>query len=88
MILRIHAQPQARRTEVVGPHGDSLKIRVAAPALDNRANEALVAFVAERFGVSRRDVVLLSGEKAREKRLQVRAPCADPEAALAASPAR
>ena len=46
VVVSIHAQPQARRTEVVGLHGDSLKVRVAAPALENRANEALIAFVA------------------------------------------
>jgi hypothetical protein len=81
--LSIHAQPQARRTEVVGLHGDSLKVRVAAPALENRANEALIAFVAKRFGVARRDVTLLSGEKSREKVLQVRSTTADPETVLA-----
>jgi hypothetical protein len=59
------------------------KVRVAAPALESRANEALIAFVAERFGVTRRDVRLLSGEKSREKRLEVRLATVDPEAALA-----
>lgn len=83
VVLSIHAQPQARRTEVVGLHGESLKVRVAAPALESRANEALIAFVAERFGVPRRDVRLLSGEKSREKRLEVRSAAVDPEAALA-----
>ena len=83
VVLRIHAQPQAKRTEVAGEHGDSLKVRVAAPALDDRANEALIAFVAERFGVPRRSVTLVAGEKSREKRLEVRAPGVDPEAALA-----
>jgi len=82
-VLCIHVQPQARKTEVAGIHGQSLKIRVAAPALDNRANEALVAFVAQRFGVARRDVILLSGEKSREKRLEVRSAGIDPEAAMA-----
>lgn len=83
VILSIHAQPQARRTEVVGLHGDSLKVRVAAPALEDRANEALIAFVAKRFGVARRDVTLLSGEKSREKVLQVRSTTVDPETVLA-----
>ena len=88
VIVSIHAQPQARRTEVVGLHGESLKIRVAAPALDNRANEALIAFVAQRFGVARRDVTLLSGEKSREKRLGIRSAAVDPEVALAPAAAR
>ena len=61
---------------------------MAAPALENRANEALIAFVAERFGVARRDVTLLSGEKSREKRLEVRSAVVDPEAALAPTASR
>lgn len=81
VVLSLHVQPQARRTEIAGLHGDSLKVRLAAPALENRANEALVAFVAERFGVPRRDVTLVSGDKSREKRLAVRS-AADPELAL------
>ncbi len=88
IVLRVHVQPQARRTEVAGLHGDSVKIRLAAPPLDNRANEELVAFVAGRFGVARRDVTLLSGEKSREKRLEVRSSAVEPEVALAAPAGR
>jgi len=74
-VISIHAQPGARRTEVAGPHGDSLKIRVAAPALEDRANEALVEFIAKKLGVARRDVALLSGAKSREKRFEIRVAC-------------
>ena len=69
--LFVHAQPGAKRTEVAGLHGDALKIRIAAPALEDRATEALVAFVARRMGVPKRDVALVSGERSREKRLHV-----------------
>jgi uncharacterized protein (TIGR00251 family) len=88
VVVSLHVQPRAPRTEVVGPHGDSLKVRVAAPAVESRANALLVAFVAERFGVARRDVTLLAGEKSREKRLEVRSSAVDPEAALAPTAAR
>ena len=74
-MISIHAQPGARRTEVAGPHGDSLKIRVAAPALEDRANDALVEFIAKKLGVARRDVALLSGAKSREKRFEIRVAC-------------
>jgi uncharacterized protein (TIGR00251 family) len=70
-ILWVHAQPGARRTEVAGLHGDALKIRIAAPALEDRANEALMEFVAKRVGVAKRDVTLESGGKSRDKRLRV-----------------
>ena len=86
VVIRVHAQPGARRTEVSGLHGDSVKIRVAAPALEDRANEALLDFVAGRFGVARREVRLLSGEKSREKRVEIRASAMAPAAALGLSP--
>ena len=71
LVLAIHAQPGAKRTEVAGLHGDALKIRVAAAALEDRANEALIEFLAERFDVPKRNVTLLSGAKSREKRFVV-----------------
>ena len=71
LTLAIHAQPGAKKTEIVGLHGDALKIRVAAPALEDRANAALIAFLAERFEVPKKNVTLLSGHKSREKRFVV-----------------
>jgi len=82
--LSVHAQPGAKRTEVAGLHGDALKIRVAAPALEDRANEALVEFLAERLGVARSDVSLVSGARSRRKRFRVAAAAANPEALLPA----
>jgi uncharacterized protein len=65
--LRLHVQPRASRTEVAGPHGDALKVRLAAPPVDGAANEALVRFLAERLGVSRTAVRLESGASGRAK---------------------
>jgi uncharacterized protein (TIGR00251 family) len=81
-VLAIHAQPGAKRTEVVGLHGDALKVRVAAPALEDRANEALIAYIAERLGVAKRDVNLIAGTKSREKRFEVRGSKVDPACLL------
>ena len=78
-MLSIHAQPGAKRTEVAGLHGGSLKVRVAAPALEDRANEALVAFLAGVLGVARRDVTLVAGARSREKRFEIRGATAPPE---------
>ncbi len=83
LLLAVHAQPGAKRTEIAGLHGEALKIRVAAPPLDDRANEALVAFLADRLGVAKRDVALLGGHKAREKRFAVANVPPGGEAALA-----
>jgi uncharacterized protein (TIGR00251 family) len=82
LLLAVHAQPGAKRTEVAGLHGDALKIRVAAPALEDRANEALVAFLAAALEVPKRNVTLLSGHKSREKRFVVVGSAVDVERLL------
>jgi uncharacterized protein (TIGR00251 family) len=72
VVVLVRAQPGARRSKVIGLHGGELKIAVAAPALDDRANEALCALVAELVGVRPGAVELLSGRSSRSKRLVVR----------------
>jgi len=64
-------QPGAKRSEVAGLHGDRLKIRIAAPALDGRANDALVAFLAGELGVARGRVAVARGERSRDKLVAV-----------------
>ena len=65
--LPIRVNPNARKNEVVGPHGPALRIKIAAPALDGKANAALLAFLAAELGLPRNQVHLLSGEKSRDK---------------------
>ena len=69
--LIVHVQPGAKRSEVVGRHGDALKIRVAAPAIDGRANAALLTFIAERLRLAKSAVSLKTGQSSRQKVLQV-----------------
>ena len=76
-LVTIHAQPGAKRTEVAGLHGDALKIRLAAPPVEGKANETLIAFVAGRLGLRRAEVQLVRGDTSRAKTLRV--PC-DPSA--------
>ena len=75
--LTLHIQPGAKKTEVVGIHGDALKIRLAAPPVDGKANAALIAFVADRLGLARSAVSLKSGQSSRRKVLEVTAAPAD-----------
>lgn len=70
--LALHVQPAARRTAVVGVHGDRLKIAIASPPTDGRANAALLAFLAQRLGVPASRLSLLTGAGARHKRVAVR----------------
>ena len=69
--LRLHIQPGAKKTEVVGLHGEALKIRLAAPPVDGKANAGLIAFLADQLGVPKSAVSLLSGESSRAKRVHV-----------------
>lgn len=71
VVLTLHIQPGAKRTEIAGLHGDALKIRLAAPPVDGKANEALIAFVAKTLGLPKSRVELVSGQTARAKRLRV-----------------
>ena len=79
MTLEIHCQPGAKRTEVAGVHGEALRIRVAAPAVEGRANAALIAFLAEQFGVPQRAVTLMRGETGRRKTVRIEAPRRRPD---------
>jgi uncharacterized protein (TIGR00251 family) len=69
--LRLHIQPGAKKTEVVGLHGEALKIRLAAPPVDGKANACLIAFLSDRLDVARAAISLLSGESSRAKRVHV-----------------
>ncbi len=69
--LEVHVQPGAKTTEAVGLHGDRLKVRLAAPPVDGKANEALLTFVAESLGVPRSRVSLLRGQTSRQKTVAI-----------------
>ncbi len=64
--------PRARRDEIAGVEGDALKVRLNAPPVGGRANEALVKFLAAKLGIRRADVEILRGETARHKVVRVR----------------
>jgi uncharacterized protein (TIGR00251 family) len=65
--IAVRAQPGARRTRIVGFHGEELKISVQAPSAEGRANESLINFLAAALGTARGNVQLLSGERSRSK---------------------
>jgi uncharacterized protein (TIGR00251 family) len=69
--LAVVVQPRASRTEVVGWHGDAIKIRVAAPPVDGAANDELVRFLSKAVGVPRADVTISAGAAGRRKRIRL-----------------
>ena len=69
--LELKIIPNAPRNEVVGWLGPALKVKVHAPALEGRANDELLAFLAEKLSLPRRSVTLLRGDKSRQKIVQI-----------------
>jgi uncharacterized protein (TIGR00251 family) len=69
--MAVHVQPGARVSEVLGEIGDALKIRLNAPAVDGKANEALIVFISEKLGLRQRDVRILRGQTSRQKLLDI-----------------
>jgi uncharacterized protein (TIGR00251 family) len=72
VILAVRVQPRASKDEIAGVLGGALKIRLRAPALEDRANEALCEFLAELLKTSKAAVRILSGHHSRNKRVEVR----------------
>ena len=70
--FQVRVQPRASKDEVAGEMGGLLKVRLRAPAVEGRANEALVEFLAGLLKTSRSAVSILSGERSRVKRIEIR----------------
>lgn len=81
--LSLHVQPGAKRSEIVGLHGDALKIKLAAPPVEGRANEALLKYIAELFDVPLRNVELKQGEQSRRKVVAIAGSTVNPETLVA-----
>lgn len=75
-VLRVVVTPNAPRTQADGLHDGQLRVRLHAPPVDGKANEALVAWLAGELGLPRRAVALLRGDTTRRKALAVAAPAA------------
>lgn len=65
--IQVHAQPGAKRTEIAGLHGDCIKVRLASPPVDGKANARLIEFLARRLGVRRNQVSITRGTSGRRK---------------------
>ena len=71
MILELHVQPGAARSEFAGEHGGRMKLRLAAPPVEGKANAALIEFLADYFGVPKRNVRIAAGLRSRQKRVVI-----------------
>jgi hypothetical protein len=74
LILRVRAQPRAKRDALIGPENGHLKVQIAAPPVEGKANERLRRFLAGEFGVPQSHVELMAGAHSGFKRICIRAP--------------
>lgn len=78
--LRIYIQSKAFRDEIVGMHGDALKIAITAPPVDGKANAHLCKYLAKQCGVAKSKVAITKGQLNRHKTVVVCEPAVIPEA--------
>ena len=71
-IFAVRVQPRASKDEIAGEMGGALKVRLQAPAVEDRANEALVEFMAQLLKTPKSAVRILSGDRSRMKRIEIR----------------
>lgn len=83
LTLTLHIQPNARATAVAGRHGDALKIRIAAPAVDDKANAALIRFLHQWFKLPAGSIRIRHGARGRRKIVELDRPAAGFEVLLA-----
>jgi uncharacterized protein (TIGR00251 family) len=69
--LEVYIQPRASKTELAGRHDGVIKIRIAAPPVENAANRALIDFIAQHLGIAKRSVRVVSGGASRRKVLEI-----------------
>ena len=71
VVLKVQVQPRASRDEVVGPHGEALKIRITAPPVAGAANKHLLKFLAKKLQVARSQMSIASGATSRAKSIAI-----------------
>lgn len=71
VIIRLHLQPRASKTEICGIQGDELKVRVTSPPVDDAANRLCIEFFSTVFRTAKSNITIISGHKSRHKRLQI-----------------
>lgn len=74
LYLSLYLQPKASRDQFLGLHGDELKLAITAPPVDGKANAHLLKWLAKQCRVAKSQVILLSGESSRHKRLVIESP--------------
>jgi len=79
LLLSFYIQPKASRDQIVGLHGDEIKIAITAPPIDGKANEYLIKFLAKQFKTAKSNIIIQKGQQGRHKQVKIVAPQALPD---------
>jgi len=71
IILKVYLQPKSSKNEIVSPYRDGIKVKVTAPPVEGKANEALIRFLAKKIGISPSCIEILKGHHCREKIIRI-----------------
>ncbi|MBM2838880.1 MAG: hypothetical protein HW415_1505 [Deltaproteobacteria bacterium] len=71
IFINIHLQPRASKNEIVGIHGESIKVRLTSPPVEGAANSHAIEFFAKKLGIQKSKITIVSGEKSRHKTLKI-----------------
>jgi len=72
LIMKVYLQPKSSRNEIVGPYRDGIKVKVTAPPVEGKANEALLRLLAKAWRIAPSQIEIVRGHQAREKTLRVK----------------
>jgi uncharacterized protein (TIGR00251 family) len=70
-LLKVYLQPKSSKNEIVGPYRDGIKVKVMAPPIEGKANEALIRLLARKLGISTSHIEILKGLHSREKTIRI-----------------
>lgn len=71
VVIDIYVQPGAKISQIIGKHGDRLKLKIGAPPIDGKANQAVIDFFAKLLNLTKNNIAIVSGEKSRNKRVSL-----------------
>ena len=69
IVIKIHVVPNSSKTQIIGEHGDRLKIKIKAPPVDGKANEEVIDFLCEKLGIKKNQAELVAGQTSKSKNI-------------------
>ena len=72
LILKIKVEPRSSRSGIVGPYGDAIKVKLTSPPVEGRANDELIEVLAKEYGISKKDVEIISGFNSKNKLVRLK----------------